>query len=144
MQQTRIKLLSFSSDLVFDGKKKSPYIESDPAQPLNIYGRSKAEKEKLVLLADPSALVIRTSAFFGPWDNYNFVSHVLNTIQNNNHFTAVEDVMISPTYIPDLAQAALDLLIDDERDVWHLSNQGVYRGLISQKKQLTVQDIIRN
>ena len=119
-----IKLLSFSSDLVFDGQKQVPYIESDEVSPLNIYGKSKARKEQLVLHADPSALIIRTSAFFGPWDNYNFVSHVLNATAAGNPFTAVSDVTVSPTYVPDLVNAALDLLIDDEKDVWHLANDG--------------------
>ena len=119
-----IKLLSFSSDLVFDGQKQVPYIESDEVSPLNIYGKSKAKKEQLVLHADPSALIIRTSAFFGPWDNYNFVSHVLNSTAAGIPFTAVSDVTVSPTYVPDLVNAALDLLIDDEKDVWHLANDG--------------------
>ena len=119
-----IKLLSFSSDLVFDGQKHVPYLESDEVSPLNIYGKSKAKKEQLVLRADPSALIIRTSAFFGPWDNYNFVNHVLNTTAAGKVFTAVSDVTISPTYVPDLVNAALDLLIDDEKDVWHLANDG--------------------
>ncbi|HVG19301.1 MAG TPA: family 1 glycosylhydrolase, partial [Blastocatellia bacterium] len=66
-------LLTFSSDLVFDGSKKEPYVEGDLASPLNVYGKSKAAAERGVLDVLPSALVIRTSAFFGPWDEYNFV-----------------------------------------------------------------------
>lgn len=119
-----IKLMSFSSDLVFNGEKKNPYVESDLVNPLNVYGKSKAKKEELVLQADPSSLIIRTSAFFGPWDEYNFVSHVIHTLNSDQHYTAVNDVTISPTYVPDLVNAALDLLIDDEKDVWHLANQG--------------------
>lgn len=119
-----IKLVTFSSDLVFDGQKKQPYVESDVTNPLNIYGKSKAQKEKLVLQADPSALVIRTSAFFSPWDEHNFVHHVINTISCENYFTCVNDITISPTYVPDLVNASLDLLIDDEKNIWHLANQG--------------------
>lgn len=119
-----IKLVSFSSDLVFDGEKKLPYLESDVTKPLNVYGESKVRKEKLVLHSDPSALIIRTSAFFGPWDHHNFVHQVLDSISCETHFACVNDITISPTYVPDLVNAALDLLIDDENNIWHLANQG--------------------
>lgn len=119
-----IKLLTFSSDLVFDGKKSRSYTESDAVSPLNIYGKSKAEAEKLVLQADSSALIIRTSAFFGPWDRYNFVHDVLASVKKNTPFAAANDVYISPTYVPDLVNSSLDLLIDNESGVWHLANSG--------------------
>ena len=74
--------------------------------------------------ANPSSLIIRTSAFFGPWDNYNFISQVINTLRSEQHFYSVDDVLVSPTYIPDLVHASLDLLIDDEKEIWHLVNDG--------------------
>ncbi|HYP28928.1 MAG TPA: family 1 glycosylhydrolase [Blastocatellia bacterium] len=118
------QLLTFSSDLVFDGSKREPYVESDPVAPLNVYGKSKAEAEQRVLEVLPSSLVIRTSAFFGPWDEYNFVSVALSTISGGRKFTAADDVFVSPTYVPDLVHASLDLLIDGERGIWHLANSG--------------------
>lgn len=120
----RIKLLTFSSDLVFDGSKGAPYLESDPVNPLNVYGRSKAEAERRVLELLPSALVVRTSAFFGPWDEYNFVTLALRRLAAGEVFTAADDATISPTYVPDLVNNSLDLLIDDECGIWHLANQG--------------------
>ncbi|MBC7914679.1 MAG: sugar nucleotide-binding protein, partial [Pyrinomonadaceae bacterium] len=96
------KLLTFSSDLVFDGTQNLPYTEKSSISPLNIYGRSKALAEKYVLERDRSALIIRTSAFFGPWDNYNFVTHVLSSLKNQQFVKAANDVVISPTYVPDL------------------------------------------
>jgi dTDP-4-dehydrorhamnose reductase len=117
-------LLSFSSDLVFDGKKQRPYVESDARAPLNVYGQSKAEAEALVLEAHPSSLVVRTSAFFGPWDEYNFVNAALSALAEGRAFVAADDATISPTYVPDLVHASLDLLIDGERGIWHLSNTG--------------------
>jgi dTDP-4-dehydrorhamnose reductase len=119
----RIALLTFSSDLVFDGETERPYVESDAARPLNVYGRSKREAEQRVLELLPGALVIRTSAFFGPWDEYNFVAGVLRTLALGERFTAASDAIISPTYVPDLVHACLDLLIDGERGIWHLANQ---------------------
>ena len=117
-----VKLITFSSDLVFNGEKLEPYIESDDVSPLNIYGMSKARAEQSVLKLDPTALVIRTSAFFGPWDQYNFAAHVLNSLQNNLPLNAADDVFMSPTYVPDLVNAAIDLLLDDECGVWNLTN----------------------
>jgi dTDP-4-dehydrorhamnose reductase len=113
-----IPLVTFSSDLVFDGRKGTPYVESDETRPLSVYGRSKAEAEDLVLAAHPEALVVRTSAFFGPWDAYNFVTLALR----GAIVTAADDVRVSPTYVPDLVNAALDLLIDGEHGIWHLAN----------------------
>lgn len=118
------RLLSFSSDLVFDGTKKSPYVETDVTAPLNVYGQSKAEAEAAILEAHPSALVVRTSAFFGPWDEYNFVTVALRTLCAGQVLVAADDAIVSPTYVPDLVHASLDLLIDGERGLWHLANDG--------------------
>ena len=119
-----IRFMSFSSDLVFDGEKRSPYHEDDKVLPLNIYGISKSEAEKLIMAENPSALVIRTSAFFGPWDKYNFVYAVLDAIKQNQTYYMPGDVIISPTYVPDLCHKAMDLFIDEEKGIWHLSNEG--------------------
>lgn len=119
-----VALLTFSSDLVFDGTSLSPYVESDPVAPLNVYGRSKAEAEVKVLEAFPLSLVVRTSAFFGPWDEYNFLTVALRTLAAGHTFVAAEDAVISPTYVPDLVHASLDLLIDGECGLWHLANPG--------------------
>jgi dTDP-4-dehydrorhamnose reductase len=117
----QIKLVTFSTDLVFAGTQNLPYLEGDLTGPLNAYGESKLSAEQQVLDAHPSTLVIRTSAFFGPWDRHNFLDHALRVIGEGKIFGASTDV-VSPTYVPDLAHACLDLLIDDECGVWHLSN----------------------
>jgi dTDP-4-dehydrorhamnose reductase len=77
-----------------------------------------------VLETYPDALVIRTSAFFGPWDQYNFVYDTLSALALGHEVRAGTDCIISPTYVPDLVNAALDLLIDGETGIWHLANQG--------------------
>jgi dTDP-4-dehydrorhamnose reductase len=119
-----IPLVTFSSDLIFDGEKNEAYVERDQGSPLNVYGLSKARAETEVLRQYSEALIIRTSAFFGPWDEYNFVHAVLRTLAMGNHFVAADDVTISPTYVPHLVNATLDLLIDGEHGVWHLANCG--------------------
>ena len=87
-----IPLLTFSSDLVFGGESTQgdskvasggarPFVESDPVDPRNVYGARKAEAERRVLDALPGALVVRTSAFFGDWDDWNFVSRTLAALR---------------------------------------------------------------
>ena len=119
-----IQFLSFSTDMVFDGRKNTPYLESDSINPLNVYGKSKALAEARVFHVNPQSLVIRTSSFFGPWDEYNFVSHVLKNLSDNINFTAADDIIISPTYVPDLVNVSLNLLIDKEQGIWHITNNG--------------------
>ncbi|HUQ21062.1 MAG TPA: dTDP-4-dehydrorhamnose reductase [Gemmatimonadaceae bacterium] len=119
-----IQLTTFSTDLVFDGNATAPYTETDAVNPLNVYGASKANAEQRVSRIDPAALIIRTSAFFGPDDNFNFLVSALRSLGNGIPFPAANDATVSPTYVPDLANAVLDLTIDGERGVWHVSNAG--------------------
>jgi dTDP-4-dehydrorhamnose reductase len=119
-----VPLVTFSSDLVFDGRLGRRYHEEDETAPTTVYGRSKAEAEKRVLAAGGQALVVRTSAFFGPWDRYNFAWHVLSSLARGETVGACAASRVSPTYVPDLCHAALDLLIDGETGLWHLANDG--------------------
>jgi dTDP-4-dehydrorhamnose reductase len=119
-----LPLLTFSSDLVFDGQRQTPYVETHDVRPLNIYGLSKARAERAVMQAHAGALIVRTSSFFGPWDEHNFVTVALRTLARGDVFRAIDDIVVSPTYVPDLVNAALDLLIDGELGLWHLVNDG--------------------
>lgn len=120
----KILLLTFSSDLVFDGQSSTPYVETDFVAPLNVYGHSKAESEKQVLERHPNSLVVRTSAFFSPWDPYNFITQSLQTLASGKNVQAASDLTVSPTYVPDLVNQSLNLLIDEEKGIWHLANRG--------------------
>ena len=122
--ERRLPFLTFSSDLVFDGSSSRPYVESDPVNPLGIYGRSKARAEEEIISLGSAALVVRTSAFFGPWDSHNFLTRTLSCVANGIPAEAAGDKWVSPTYVPDLTAASLDLLIDGEHGVWHLANEG--------------------
>ena len=117
------RLVTFSSDLVFDGSSQTPYLESDPVAPLNTYGRSKVALEHSVLEALPEALVIRTSAFIDASDPRTFTGRLLSAFTRGERVRTSGDV-ISPSYLPALADAVLDLLVDGERGVWHLANHG--------------------
>src|SRR3954454_4936070 len=122
-----VDLVCFSSDLVFDGsheRLQRPYVESDPVAPLSAYGRSKAEMEQRVLDVMPNALVVRTAAFFGPWDRSNFVSQTIAALVDGQRVRPAIDAVVSPTYVVDLVNTVLDLLIDREHGIWHLTNRG--------------------
>lgn len=119
-----IQLVTFSSDLVFGGTLGRACRESDAVNPAGVYGFSKGEAERKVLAAGGEALIVRTSAFFGPWDGHNFAWHVLQALERGEAVRACARTLVSPTFVPDLCHAALDLLIDGETGLWHLANQG--------------------
>jgi dTDP-4-dehydrorhamnose reductase len=119
-----IPFVTFSSDLVFDGKLGRAYVEPDPTSPSCVYGESKALAEDRVLAIDSGALIIRTSAFFGPWDAHNFLHQTVAQLSQGGVVHASDNALVSPTYVPDLVHATLDLLLDGENGIWHLANEG--------------------
>lgn len=119
-----VRVVTYSSDLVFDGRLGRAYVESDRPAPLCPYGLSKAAAEREVLNASPQALVVRTSAFFCPWDETNFAFHTLARLAEGRDVEASASDRVAPTYVPDLVHISLDLLIDGESGVWHLANAG--------------------
>jgi dTDP-4-dehydrorhamnose reductase len=72
--------------------------------------------------ADRDALVVRTSAPFGPWDRDDFVARGLALLRQGREWPAADDEIVAPTYLPDLVQACLDLLVDGETGTWHLTH----------------------
>jgi dTDP-4-dehydrorhamnose reductase len=91
---------------------------------MNIYGQSKLQAEILVQQEYPQSLIIRTSAFFSPWDEYNFAYYIRKSLAQDEEITVANDITISPTYVPDLVNASLDVLIDRESGIWHMANKG--------------------
>jgi dTDP-4-dehydrorhamnose reductase len=114
--------LTFSTDLVFSGDTRSAYRESDQARPLNIYGVSKYLAEARVLNVHPSSIVVRTSSFFGPWDEHNFLAQMIDALEQRRVFKTSAAFVVSPAYVPDLVNACLDLIIDGEKGVWHIAH----------------------
>lgn len=119
-----IHYTGFSSDLVFDGLAGRAYVESDAPAPLNKYGHSKAQADAALEGSSGRTLVIRTAAFFSPYDRQNFAIHCVEALRDGRPFVAANDIIISPTYVPDLVRATLDLVIDDETGLWHLVSAG--------------------
>src|SRR6266705_1197292 len=97
------KLIHFSTDYVFDGGKREPYIENDPANPISVYGESKREGEKLVLQTH-GHLVVRVSWVFGP-DRPSFIDGMIKRARESDHVDAIADKISTPTYTRDIAQA---------------------------------------
>jgi dTDP-4-dehydrorhamnose reductase len=114
-------VVAFSSDYVFDGSKRAPYVESDGPNPLSAYGRTKLHGEAA---AGEDAWIVRSSWLFGPTGT-NFVRTMLRLGRERDEVAVVADQRGCPTYVGDLA-AAVRALVDDDlpRGVWHLVAEG--------------------
>jgi dTDP-4-dehydrorhamnose reductase len=111
-------LVTFSTDYVFDGRKREPYVESDAPNPLSAYGRSKLLGEAV---AGADAWIVRTSWLFGP-TGHNFVRTMLRAGAERDEVSVVDDQRGCPTYAAHLASAVRTLVDDDRpRGLWHLS-----------------------
>jgi dTDP-4-dehydrorhamnose reductase len=108
------KLIHFSTDYVFDGKKRAPYIEEDEAKPISVYGESKLAGEKNVLAAGNRHLVVRVSWVFGP-DRPSFIDAMIKRAQENQNVFAIADKFSTPTYTHDIAQMLGRMLNDWSR-----------------------------
>lgn len=115
------KLLHLSTDYVFDGNHRTPYVETDVCAPVNCYGKSKWEGEKLVAAQLPTACILRASWFFGRTGR-NFFSSLLEKIQTQEVISVVCDQWSGPTCYRDLAQTILDML--DAEGIFHFCNSG--------------------
>ncbi len=117
------KLIHFSTDYVFDGKKTAPYTEEDKAIPLSVYGESKLDGERRALDVSSQHLVVRLSWVFGP-DKPSFIDQIIQRARENEAVTAVADKFSSPSYTIDVA-SWLRLAIDKNANgILHLANNG--------------------
>jgi dTDP-4-dehydrorhamnose reductase len=112
-------LLYFSSDYVFDGAKRVPYVESDAPNPLSVYGRTKLHGEAA---AGEDAWIVRSSWLFG-WTGANFVRTMLRLGAARDEVAVVDDQRGSPTYVGHLAAASREV-VNRPRGVWHLAAEG--------------------
>ena len=118
------RFIHVSTDYVFDGAKRSPYNEDDPAEPISVYGESKRAGEVQVLEANARALVIRVSWVFGP-DRPSFVDAILQKARSEEQVAAVADKFSTPTYTPDIAAMLRPLLPSaSAAGILHLANRG--------------------
>jgi dTDP-4-dehydrorhamnose reductase len=104
-----VPLIHMSTDYVFDGTQKAPYLETDPISPLGIYGQSKAEGEKEIRKILPYHVIIRTAWLYGI-HGHNFVKTMLRLGGEQEHVRVVADQYGCPTYAADLAGAILSIV----------------------------------
>ncbi len=100
----RSPLIHVSTDYVFDGKKKSLYLENDPTCPIQVYGMTKLEGEYYAGTV-PVSSIVRTSWLFGPDNPNNFVNAVIQRLRREKIVKVLADQEDSPTYVKDLALA---------------------------------------
>jgi dTDP-4-dehydrorhamnose reductase len=118
------RMLYISTDYVYDGRKGSPYVESDPVNPLSEYGKSKLKGEQAVHGVLPDALIVRTSWLFGQ-NGPNFVEAILKQVGVKDELGVVDDQVGSPTCTVDLSDALARLIEADASGVVHVSNAGM-------------------
>lgn len=128
-EESDIWFMSFSTDYVFDGKKREPYIESDPPGPLQVYGLSKLAGEYAALSYSKS-IIIRTCGLYGlqgaETKGGNFVDKRIKDSESLSRLEMGNDQMVSPTYTIDLSKAVLDIIVHPkiEKGIFHLVNEG--------------------
>jgi dTDP-4-dehydrorhamnose reductase len=104
------QFIHISTDYVFDGEKKAPYLPSDEINPLNIYGASKALGENLAIENNPQAIIIRTSWVYSTHGK-NFVKTMLKLMSERDEINVVADQIGCPTYAADLADAVMQIVL---------------------------------
>ncbi len=119
-----LPLIAPSTDHVFDGENDRPYLESDPVSPVTTFGASKAEAERRLMALGSDALVVRTGPVFSAWSERDSFTRAVLQLARGGRIAASDAAHLSPCYAPDLAHAALDLMIDGATGVRHLANPG--------------------
>ena len=115
------KVVTLSTDYIFDGKKGSPYLEEDSPHPLNVYGRSKWKGEQYVQELVKDALIIRTQWLYGKYGK-NFVASIMRQAREKAVLSVVNDQVGSPTYTVDLSRATSLLIEREARGIFHVAN----------------------
>jgi len=135
-----LPIVHLSTDYVFDGTKPAAYVESDPTNPLGVYGRSKLDGEAQVAAAAPKHVILRTAWVHSPFGG-NFVKTMLRLARERDTLAVVADQRGCPTYAPDLADAIIAIAErivatgwrDAYRGVFHVAGTGetTWHGLAS-------------
>lgn len=121
---TGVRLIHYSTDFIFSGKKTTPYTTTDQPDPRCVYGQTKLQGEReLLALALPDLTIIRTSWLFGPCKT-NFVTRILELAETRPELAVVHDQVGSPSYTPDLAANSLALVESGAAGIFHLANAG--------------------
>jgi len=123
-----IPLVHFSTDYVFDGLKKRPYVEDDPAKPLSIYGISKLAGELIIQYLWHKHYIIRLSGLYGTAGigrkRVNFVEIMIRLAEIGKDIKVINDQVLTPTYSLDAAEKILQIIQSGQYGLYHLTNTG--------------------
>ena len=130
-KKNNMKLIHISTDFVFDGDKREPYIESDKTSPVNIYGKTKLAGEfSAISIMKYNAVVLRSGWIYSDFGN-NFVDTIIKNATLKGQLNIISDQFGTPTYANDLAQIIIDILNKDKfnerempSEIFHYSNEG--------------------
>lgn len=117
------KLMHFSTDYVFDGRGNEEYPEDATPNPLNIYGKTKAESEALVRKVLNRHFIVRVSWLYSV-SGSNFVNTMLRLSESRSELKVVADQIGSPTYAPTLAKPLADMLESNRYGTYNLTSEG--------------------
>lgn len=117
--------LHISTDYVFDGHKNTPYLETDPTNPLSAYGSSKLMGEEAIQKVGGNSIILRTAWVYGTFGKGNFVKTMLKVGKDREELKVVVDQVGCPTWSKDIADAITKLLnVETASGVYHFTNSG--------------------
>jgi len=124
-QKHQVTLIHISTDFVFDGQKRIPYLETDAPNPLSVYGASKLQGERSIQETTEAYFIIRTSWLYSEYGK-NFIKTMLSLSETLNEISVVSDQIGSPTYAGDLAEVLIQIVLSSSTNygVYHYSNSG--------------------
>lgn len=121
--QLNSKFIYISTDYVFDGQGKEPFVEEEVTAPIGYYGETKLKGEEIVQQLLDKHFIVRISWVFGK-NGHNFVKTMLRLAEIRDALTVVGDQIGSPTYTVDLAKLLIEMLNSEKYGLYHASNEG--------------------
>lgn len=124
-KKTNTVLIHISTDFVFNGHSSKAYIETDPTNPINVYGDSKLKGENEIIKTHKNHFIIRTSWLYSEYGN-NFMKTMLRLSKERDELSIVNDQIGTPTYTKDLAEVILKIINTNSKQfgIYHYSNEG--------------------